>query len=93
MNTPFIRSTVTLALAFLIVAKCGAAQDTPPPAPAAEANARLQVADLIDNPSWRANAAAFAAKYSAFDQQAVTGNLVRRIAELLDGPHASKGSP
>jgi UDP:flavonoid glycosyltransferase YjiC (YdhE family) len=54
---------------------------------------RSVIADLIDNPSWRANAAAFAAKYSAFDQQAVTGNLVRRIAELLDGPHASKGSP
>ena len=54
---------------------------------------RSVIADLIDNPSWRANAAAFAAKYSAFDQQAVIGNLVRRIAEMLEGPHASKGSP
>jgi hypothetical protein len=42
------------------------------------------LADLIDNPVWRGNARAFAAKYAAFDQQAVTGNLVRRIAEMLD---------
>ena len=51
------------------------------------------LADLLDNPSWRANAGAFAAKYTAFDQQAVTGNLVRRIGEMLDGPTASKGMP
>ena len=51
------------------------------------------LADLIDNPSWRTNAAAFAAKYAAFDQQAVTGNLVRRITEMLDEPTAIKGTP
>ncbi len=51
------------------------------------------LADLLDNPSWRANAAAFAAKYAAFDQQAVIGNLVRRIGEMLDEPTASKGTP
>ena len=51
------------------------------------------LADLMDNPSWRANAAAFAAKYAAFDQQAVIGNLVRRIGEMLDEPNASKGTP
>jgi len=45
---------------------------------------RAALADLIDNPVWRGNARAFAAKYAAFDQQAVTGNLVRRIAEMLD---------
>jgi UDP:flavonoid glycosyltransferase YjiC (YdhE family) len=45
---------------------------------------RAVLADLIDNPVWRGNARAFAAKYAAFDQQAVTGNLVRRIAEMLD---------
>ena len=45
---------------------------------------RAALADLIDNPVWRSNARAFAAKYAAFDQQAVTGNLVRRIAEMLD---------
>jgi len=41
------------------------------------------IADLIANPAWRANAEAFAAKYAAFDQRAVIGNLVRRIAEML----------
>ncbi|MCX7150273.1 MAG: hypothetical protein NTY05_12825, partial [Rhodocyclales bacterium] len=46
---------------------------------------RTVLADLIDNPSWRANAQAFAAKYAAFDQPAVIGNLVRRITEMLDG--------
>jgi UDP:flavonoid glycosyltransferase YjiC (YdhE family) len=51
------------------------------------------LADLLDNPSWRANAAAFAAKYAAFDQQAVIGNLVRRIGEMLNEPTASKGTP
>jgi UDP:flavonoid glycosyltransferase YjiC (YdhE family) len=51
------------------------------------------LADLIENPSWRANAAAFAAKYAAFDQQAVIGNLVRRIAEMLDASTAIKGTP
>lgn len=44
---------------------------------------RALIADLIDNPSWRSNARAFAAKYAAFDQRAVTGNLVRRIDDLL----------
>jgi UDP:flavonoid glycosyltransferase YjiC (YdhE family) len=51
------------------------------------------LADLIDNPAWRTNAEAFAAKYAAFDQQAVTGNLVRRIDEMLDGPSSIKGMP
>jgi UDP:flavonoid glycosyltransferase YjiC (YdhE family) len=51
------------------------------------------LADLIDNPAWRTNAEAFAAKYAAFDQQAVTGNLVRRIDEMLDGPGSIKGMP
>jgi UDP:flavonoid glycosyltransferase YjiC (YdhE family) len=48
--------------------------------------------DLISNPSWRANAGAFAAKYAAFDQRAVTGNLVRRINEILDGTTKTKGT-
>jgi UDP:flavonoid glycosyltransferase YjiC (YdhE family) len=47
---------------------------------------RAALADLLDNPFWRGNARAFAAKYAAFDQGAVIGNLVRRIAEILDGP-------
>lgn len=51
------------------------------------------LADLLDNPSWRANAAAFGAKYAAFDQQAVIGNLVRRISEMLNVSTASKGTP
>lgn len=51
------------------------------------------LADLIENPSWRTNAGAFAAKYAAFDQQAVIGNLVRRIGEMLNEPTASKGTP
>ena len=41
------------------------------------------IADLLDNPSWRDNARAFAAKYAAFDQQAVIGNRARRVDELL----------
>jgi UDP:flavonoid glycosyltransferase YjiC (YdhE family) len=51
------------------------------------------LADLIGNPSWRANAKAFAAKYAAFDQRAVIGNLVRRVSEMLEGPTATKGTP
>jgi UDP:flavonoid glycosyltransferase YjiC (YdhE family) len=39
--------------------------------------------NLLYNPGQRMNAEAFASKYSAFDQHAVTGNLVRRISELL----------
>ncbi|MDO8788993.1 MAG: hypothetical protein Q7J42_13065 [Sulfuritalea sp.] len=56
---------------------------------------RAVLTDLIDNPSWRANAQAFAAKYAAFDQQAVIGNLVRRITEMLDGHDSApiKGIP
>jgi len=56
---------------------------------------RAVLADLIDNPSWRANAQAFAAKYAAFDQPAVIGNLVRRITEMIDGhqPAPIKGMP
>ena len=53
---------------------------------------RAVLADLIDNPSWRDNARAFAAKYAAFDQQAVIGNLVRRITEMLDSPAPTKGT-
>ncbi len=41
------------------------------------------IADLLDNPSWRDNARGFAAKYAAFDQRAVIGNLARRVEELL----------
>jgi UDP:flavonoid glycosyltransferase YjiC (YdhE family) len=48
--------------------------------------------DLINNPSWRANAGAFAAKYAAFDQRAVIGNLVRRVTEMLERPTAVKGT-
>lgn len=54
---------------------------------------RAILADLIDNPSWRGNAQAFAAKYAAFDQQAVVGNLVRRIGEMLADPALVKGTP
>lgn len=45
---------------------------------------RAMLADLLANPSWCGNARAFAAKYAAFDQQAVIGNLVRRISEMLE---------
>lgn len=41
------------------------------------------IAEMLAAPSWRENARAFATKYTAFDQNAVTGNLVRRAAELL----------
>lgn len=44
---------------------------------------RAVIADLLDNPHWHDNARTFAAKYAAFDQQAVVGNLVRRANELL----------
>ncbi len=54
---------------------------------------RAILADLIDRPDWRNNARAFAAKYAAFDQQAVIGNLVRRIAEMLDVPSQAEGTP
>jgi UDP:flavonoid glycosyltransferase YjiC (YdhE family) len=56
---------------------------------------RAVLADLINNPSWRGNARAFAAKYAAFDQNAVIGNLVRRIEEILSGRHPTpaKGMP
>ena len=53
---------------------------------------RAVLADLIDNPSWHGNAQAFAAKYAAFDQQAVIGNLVRRITEMLDSPAQKEGT-
>lgn len=52
---------------------------------------RAALADLINNPSWRSNAQAFAEKYAAFDQQAVIGNLVRRISEMLDSPAQTEG--
>ena len=45
---------------------------------------RTMLADLLANPTWRDNARAFAAKYAAFDQQAVIGNLARRISELIE---------
>lgn len=45
---------------------------------------RTMLADLLAKPSWRDNARAFAAKYAAFDQQAVIGNLAQRISELLE---------
>ena len=54
---------------------------------------RAVLADLVDNPSWRANAAGFAAKYAAFDQRAVIGNLVRRITGILGGSTIAKGTP
>jgi UDP:flavonoid glycosyltransferase YjiC (YdhE family) len=54
---------------------------------------RVMLADLIDNPFWRDNARAFATKYAAFDQQAVIGNLVRRITEMLNDPMPFKGTP
>ena len=38
---------------------------------------------LLTNPDYRQNAQAFAAKYAQFDQQAVIGNLVRRVGEVL----------
>lgn len=42
------------------------------------------LSSLLENPGYRSNAQAFATKYAAFDQQAVIGNLVRRVNELLD---------
>ena len=65
------------------VEEMGAGRLVNPEQPAGDL--RAAIADLIDNPSWRANARAFAAKYAAFDQRAVIGNLVRRIGEMLDG--------
>ena len=44
---------------------------------------RPVLADLLANPGWRGNAEAFAKKYAAFDQNAVLGNLARRVDELL----------
>jgi UDP:flavonoid glycosyltransferase YjiC (YdhE family) len=38
---------------------------------------------LLDTPSYRENAQAFAAKYAKFDQLAVIGNLVRRVNEVI----------
>ncbi|MBK8118109.1 MAG: hypothetical protein IPK39_01885 [Sulfuritalea sp.] len=65
------------------VEEMGAGRLVNPEQPAGDL--RGAIADLINNPSWRANARAFAAKYAAFDQRAVIGNLVRRIGEMLDG--------
>ncbi|HEX5393323.1 MAG TPA: hypothetical protein VFW68_08580, partial [Rhodocyclaceae bacterium] len=42
--------------------------------------------ELIENDGYRENAAAFAAKYAAFNQDAVMANLVRRVGELCDAP-------
>lgn len=53
---------------------------------------RAVLADLLDNPAWRANAQAFADKYAAFDQQAVIGNLIRRITEILGSSANFKGT-
>lgn len=66
------------------VGEMGAGQLVNPEQPVGDL--RSMIADLIDNPSWRNNAGAFAAKYAAFDQRAVIGNLVRRIENLLNGP-------
>lgn len=63
------------------VEEMGAGRLVNPEQPPGDLAAML--ADLLDQPSWRTNAAAFAAKYAAFDQQAVIGNLVRRIDEML----------
>jgi len=43
---------------------------------------------LLDQPSFTANARAFAEKYAAFDQRRVVGNLVKRIGELCAEPTA-----
>lgn len=64
------------------VEEMGAGRMVSPEQPPGDLAAML--ADLLANPSWRDNARAFAAKYAAFDQQAVIGNLVRRISELLE---------
>lgn len=64
------------------VEEMGAGRLVNPEQPAGDL--RGAIADLINNPSWRANAQAFAAKYAAFDQRAVIGNLVRRIGEMLE---------
>lgn len=66
------------------VEEMGAGRMVNPEQPAGDL--RGVIADLINRPSWCANARAFAAKYAAFDQRAVIGNLVRRIAELLAVP-------
>lgn len=42
------------------------------------------LASLVNDPSYRDNARAFATKYAAFDQSRIIRNLVRRIEELLD---------
>lgn len=63
------------------VEEMGAGRLVSPEQPAGDL--RPVIADLLDNPHWRDNARAFAAKYAAFDQQAVVGNLVHRVNELL----------
>ncbi len=43
---------------------------------------RGMLLNLLNSPSFRANAQAFGAKYAAFPQDQVVGNLVRRVGEL-----------
>lgn len=43
---------------------------------------RRTLLNLLNNPSYRENARAFANKYAAFPQDQVVGNLVRRVGEL-----------
>jgi UDP:flavonoid glycosyltransferase YjiC (YdhE family) len=73
------------------VEEMGAGRLVNPEQPAGDLRGAL--VDLLDNPSWHTNAAAFAAKYAAFDQQAVIGNLVRRIGEMLDESIALTDAP
>jgi UDP-N-acetylglucosamine:LPS N-acetylglucosamine transferase len=46
-------------------------------------NLAPMIAALINDPAYRQNAQAFAAKYVKFDQQAVIANLVHRVGEVL----------
>lgn len=63
------------------VVDMGAGEVVSPEAPVGDLVPTLT--KLLTNPDYRQNAQAFAAKYAKFDQQAVIGNLVRRVAEVL----------
>ena len=63
------------------VVEMGAGELVSPEAPVGDLVPPLT--KLLTSPEYGQNAQAFAAKYAQFDQQAVIGNLVRRVGEVL----------